>query len=139
MSALFARRALPTVRAFSTSAPARSTFAKMTIVGRLVNQPELQATSTGREILRYGVATDSGRGESKKTSFFQVTSFLPEGGARDFIQNLEKGTLVYVEGDASMSYYQDAEGKNRSSLNLIQQKLELLAFKKPAGEAAAAE
>lgn len=32
-------------------------------------------------------------------------------------------TLVYVEGDASMSQYQDAEGKPRSSLNLVQRKL----------------
>jgi hypothetical protein len=31
-------------------------------------------------------------------------------------------TLVYVEGDASMSTYQDAEGKSRSALNLIQRK-----------------
>lgn len=29
-------------------------------------------------------------------------------------------SLVYVEGDASMGTYQDAEGKNRSSLNIIQ-------------------
>jgi single-stranded DNA-binding protein len=34
-------------------------------------------------------------------------------------------TLVYVEGDASMSQYQDAEGKPRSSLNLVQRKLPL--------------
>jgi hypothetical protein len=32
-------------------------------------------------------------------------------------------TLVYVEGDASISQYQDAEGKNRSSLNVVQRKL----------------
>lgn len=32
-------------------------------------------------------------------------------------------TLVYVEGDASISQYQDAEGKPRSSLNLVQRKL----------------
>lgn len=31
-------------------------------------------------------------------------------------------TLVYVEGNASMDTYQDAEGKNRTSLNIIQSK-----------------
>lgn len=29
-------------------------------------------------------------------------------------------SLVFVEGDASMSTYQDAEGKTRQSLNVIQ-------------------
>ena len=31
-------------------------------------------------------------------------------------------TLVYVEGDATMSQYNDAEGKPRSALNLVQRK-----------------
>lgn len=29
-------------------------------------------------------------------------------------------TLVYVEGDASMRVYEDAEGKKTSSLNIVQ-------------------
>jgi single-stranded DNA-binding protein len=29
-------------------------------------------------------------------------------------------TLVYVEGEASMSQFQDAEGKPRSALNIVQ-------------------
>lgn len=134
MSSFLARRTLPrasAARAFSTSNP-RSSFAKMTIIGRLADTPELQATSTGQEILRYAVGTNSGPRDNQKTSWFRVTSFLPEGPQRDFIAGLDKGTLVYVEGDASMSQYTDAEGKPRSALNLIQQKLEVLSPKKPA-------
>jgi len=63
----------------------------MTIVGRLADTPELQATSTGQEILKYAVGTNSGRGENQKTSWFRVTSFLPEGPQRDFIASLDKG------------------------------------------------
>jgi single-stranded DNA-binding protein len=32
-------------------------------------------------------------------------------------------TLVYVEGDATMSSYNDAEGKPRTALNIVQSKL----------------
>ncbi|PMD24234.1 ssDNA binding protein [Hyaloscypha hepaticicola] len=133
MSTLLHRlpRALPlSFRTFSTSST-RSSFAKMTIIGRLADTPELQATSTGQEILRYAVGTNSGPRDNQKTSWFRVTSFLPEGPQRDFIAGLDKGTLVYVEGEASMSQYTDAEGKPRSALNLIQQKLEVLSPKKP--------
>ncbi|KAH8658633.1 hypothetical protein BGZ60DRAFT_472005 [Tricladium varicosporioides] len=131
MSSFLLRRALPTgIRAFSTSAP-RSSFAKMTIIGNLADTPELVATSTGREILKYTIGTSSGPRDNQKTSWFKVTSFANEGPQRDFIASLDKGTLVYVEGEATMSQYQDSEGKNRSSLNIVQQKLEVLSKKKP--------
>ncbi|TVY23557.1 Single-stranded DNA-binding protein RIM1, mitochondrial [Lachnellula hyalina] len=143
MSSFLLRRVLPSsARAFSTSAP-RSSFAKMTIIGRLADTPELQATSTGQEVLRYAVGTNSGPRDNQKTNWFRITSFLPEGPQRDFISSLDKGyvnafsggcensgkggfcleedgTLVYVEGDASMSQYTDADNKPRSSLNIVQ-------------------
>lgn len=36
------------------------------------------------------------------------------------IADLIYRTLVYLEGEASMSQFQDAEGKNRSALNIVQ-------------------
>jgi single-stranded DNA-binding protein len=38
--------------------------------------------------------------------------------------------LVYLEGDATMRTYDDAEGKKQSSLSLVQTKIEVL--KRPA-------
>lgn len=35
-------------------------------------------------------------------------------------------TLVYLEGDASISLYEDSEGKKQSSLNIVQTKIEVL-------------
>ena len=35
-------------------------------------------------------------------------------------------TLVYLEGDATMRTYDDAEGKKQSSLSLVQTKIEVL-------------
>jgi hypothetical protein len=83
-------RALPAARAFSTSS-ARNSFAKMTIIGRLADTPELQATSTGQEIIKYAVATNSGSKDNQKTSFFKIAAFIPEGPQRDFISSLDKG------------------------------------------------
>jgi hypothetical protein len=95
MSSFLLRRSLPTTaRAFSTSSRA-STFAKLTLIGRLGDTPELQATSTGQEILRYNVATSSGPRDNQKTSWFRITSFLPDGPQRDFIAGLEKGYVLF--------------------------------------------
>ncbi|RKF79426.1 Single-stranded DNA-binding protein RIM1, mitochondrial [Golovinomyces cichoracearum] len=118
-------------RSFSSSSTSQiSTFAKITIVGRLADTPESQTTSTGREILKYAVGTTIGRGENQKTSWFRVTSFLPEGPQRDFLAGLEKGTLVYVEGDTTMNQYQDSDGNSRNGLNIVQQKIEVLSSSK---------
>ncbi|RDW78448.1 hypothetical protein BP5796_06300 [Coleophoma crateriformis] len=131
MSSFLLRRAVPVgARAFSTST-ARSSFAKMTIVGRLGDVPAIEATSTGREILKYVVGTNSGPKDNQKTSWFRVVSFMDEGPQRDFIASLDKGTLVYVEGDASMSSYQDENQKTRTSLSIVQQRLEVLSPRKP--------
>ncbi|RAL63375.1 hypothetical protein DID88_003799 [Monilinia fructigena] len=126
------RRSIPSTfsRNFSTSAR-NNTFAKLTLVGRLADKPEITATSQGQEILKYAVGTSSGRGENQKTSWFRVVSFMPEGPQRDFISGLDKGTLVYVEAEAQMNNYQDAEGKNRSAMNAIQQRIEVLQYKRP--------
>ncbi|TEY42721.1 hypothetical protein BOTCAL_0386g00070 [Botryotinia calthae] len=126
------RRNIPSTlsRNFSTSARNNS-VAKLTLIGRLADKPEITATSQGQEIMKYAVGTSTGRGENQKTSWFRVVSFLPEGPQRDFISSLEKGTLVYVEADAQMNNYQDADGKTRSAMSAVQQKIDVLQFKKP--------
>lgn len=92
MSAFLARRnfsAALGARAFS-STTARP-LAKITIIGNLADTPELQATSTGREVVRYAVASNTGPRDNRTTSWFNVTSFQPEGPARDYLQSLPKG------------------------------------------------
>jgi len=90
MSSFLLRRVLPTsARAFSTSAP-RSTFAKIQIIGRLADSPEVQGTSTGTEVLKYVVGAESGPKDNRKVSWFRVASF-GEGPQRDFIAGLDKG------------------------------------------------
>lgn len=78
-----------TLRAFSTT-PTRP-IAKITIVGRLAAEPELTATSTGQEMVRYAIGTNYGPKENRQTSWWRVASFAPEGPARDFVTRLEKG------------------------------------------------
>ncbi|KAK4455893.1 nucleic acid-binding protein [Podospora aff. communis PSN243] len=111
-------------RAFSTTTP--RPVARITVVGNLAAPPELQATSTGNEIIRYAVASSSGPRDNRVTSWFNVTSFEQEGPRRDYLQSIPKGALVYVEGDATMSSYTDSEGKPRKALNIVQRHLEVL-------------
>jgi hypothetical protein len=67
----------------------------MTIIGRLADTPELQATSTGKEILRYAIGVNSGPKDNQTTSWFRVTAFTEEGPQRDFIAGLDKGYVDF--------------------------------------------
>jgi len=92
---MFAARSAPRIlngaRAFSTS-PAHS-LARMQLIGRLADQPELTPTSTGREMVRYALGVRSGpkneNGE-RATSWFRVASFT-DGPGRDLLLSLPKG------------------------------------------------
>ncbi|KAI9849777.1 MAG: ssDNA-binding protein, mitochondrial [Thelocarpon superellum] len=112
------------VRSFSsTSSPQ---VAKMTIVGRLAAEPEIQPTSTGTDIIKYAIGTSYGPRDNRQTSWFKVSSFEQEGPRRDYLLGLQKGTLVYVDGEASLRNYEDKEGQTRSALNITQRSIEVL-------------
>lgn len=92
-----ARTAATSARTFSSSA-SRS-VARMIITGRLAAEPELSATASGQDIIRYAVGTSYGRGDNRQTSWFRVGAFLPEGGQRDYLLGLQKGYVVPCFGD----------------------------------------
>ncbi|KAI5864525.1 nucleic acid-binding protein [Durotheca rogersii] len=124
--ASLSRLAAPAATARAFSASARRDIAKITIVGNLAGPPQARATSTGHEILEYLVASNAGRGEDRKTSWFRVTAFVEEGPRRDFLTSLTKGALVYVEGDASLRTYTDGEEKPRTSLSIVLRNLDVI-------------
>ncbi|KZF19153.1 nucleic acid-binding protein [Xylona heveae TC161] len=120
---LFTPHGLRLARAFSTTP--RNQLAKMTLIGRLAADPELTATSSGQEMVRYAIGTSYGPKDNRQTSWFRIASF-DDGPRRDYLLSLQKGTLLYLEGDATMRTYEDSEGKSRSSLNIVQRSIEVL-------------
>lgn len=95
MSFLLARRAAPSRFASSTtryfSASAARPLAKITLIGNLGATPELKATASGREVIEYSVASNSGSAANRTTSWFKVSSFENEGPRRDYLLSLPKG------------------------------------------------
>ncbi|KAF4549380.1 Single-stranded DNA-binding protein RIM1-like protein [Elsinoe fawcettii] len=108
----------------------------MQLIGRLADKPELVNTQTGRELVRYALGVSAGpKDESgnRQTSWFRVASFS-DGAQKDFLLNLPKGTLLYLDADARMDTFQAADGTNQSRLNLVQRSLEMLSRPKNQSE-----
>ncbi|KDQ64950.1 hypothetical protein JAAARDRAFT_28611 [Jaapia argillacea MUCL 33604] len=108
-AARFATAPRAASRAFSTSASRSSDLAKLVLIGRLGKDPELRRTKTDKEYVSYTVATTNypppppgpdGARPEPKTSWHTVTSFHP--GVNNYLQNLRKGSHVYVEANYEM-------------------------------------
>ncbi|KAJ8610001.1 hypothetical protein MRB53_038841 [Persea americana] len=126
-------RSAPYARQFSSTAP--RALAKMQLIGRLADTPEVIPTATGRELVKYALGVSYGpKGEdgNRAVSWFRVTSFA-EGPRKDFLANLPKGSLLYVETNAKMDTY-EVDGQKRSSLSLTESNFEVLSRPRPVSD-----
>lgn len=99
---------------------------KVILVGNLGADPEIRRTQDGRPIANLRVATseswkDKNTGERReKTEWHRVVIFN-EGLCRIVEQYLKKGAKVYLEGQLQTRKWQDKEGQDRYSTEVVLQ------------------
>ena len=99
---------------------------KVILVGNLGADPEVRRTQDGRPIVNLRVATsdtwrDKATGERKeKTEWHRVVIFN-EGLAKVAEQYLKKGAKVYLEGSLQTRKWQDKDGQDRYSTEVVLQ------------------
>ncbi len=99
---------------------------KVILVGNLGQDPEIRKTQDGRPIATLSIATseswrDKNTGERReKTEWHRVVIFS-DGLCRIVEQYLKKGSKVYVEGALQTRKWQDKEGKDRYSTEVVLQ------------------
>jgi single-strand DNA-binding protein len=99
---------------------------KVILVGNLGADPEIRRTQDGRPIANLRVATseswrDKNSGERKeKTEWHRVVIFS-EGLCKVAEQYLKKGAKVYIEGQLQTRKWQDKDGQDRYSTEVVLQ------------------
>ena len=99
---------------------------KVILVGNLGADPEIRRTQDGRPIANLRVATseswrDKTTGERKeKTEWHRVVIFN-EGLCKIVEQYLKKGSKVYLEGALQTRKWQDKDGNDRYSTEVVLQ------------------
>jgi single-strand DNA-binding protein len=99
---------------------------KVILIGNLGADPEIRRTQDGRPIANLRVATseswrDKATGERKeKTEWHRVVIFS-EGLAKIAEQYLKKGSKVYLEGSLQTRKWQDQQGQDRYSTEVVLQ------------------
>lgn len=99
---------------------------KVILVGNLGADPEIRRTQDGRPIANLSIATsdswrDKNTGERReKTEWHRVVVFN-EGLCKVIEQYVKKGSKVYLEGQLQTRKWQDNEGKDRWSTEVVLQ------------------
>jgi single-strand DNA-binding protein len=99
---------------------------KVILIGNLGADPEVRRTQDGRPIVNLRVATsdswrDKATGERKeKTEWHRVVIFN-EGLAKVAEQYLKKGAKVYIEGALQTRKWQDKDGQDKYSTEVVLQ------------------
>jgi single-strand DNA-binding protein len=99
---------------------------KVILVGNLGADPEIRRTQDGRPIANLRVATsetwrDKTTGERRERTEWHRVVIFNEGLAKVAEQYLKKGSKVYVEGRLQTRKWQDQQGQDRYSTEVVLQ------------------
>ena len=110
---------------------------KVILIGNLGNDPELRATQTGSQVCTISLATseswkDKQTGQMQdRTEWHRVVFFnrLAEIAG----QYLRKGSKVYVEGSLRTRKWQDQQGQERYTTEIVASEMQMLDSRGEAG------
>lgn len=99
---------------------------KVILVGNLGADPDIRRTQDGRAIANLSVATsetwrDKSTGERRERTEWHRVVIFNEGLAKIAEQYLHKGSKVYLEGQLATRKWQDAQGQDRWSTEVVLQ------------------
>ena len=97
---------------------------KVIILGNLTRDVETRNFQNGGKVCNMTVATserwkDKSSGEQKERSEFHRVAIFSEGLVRVAEQYLRKGSKVYIEGQLETRKWQDANGQDKYSTEIV--------------------
>lgn len=90
------------------------------IMGRLVADPQMRQTNTGRNVASFRIACDRGRKDANGQSqadFFDIVAW--ERTAEFVCRYFQKGAMIAIDGRLQSRQYQDKTGNNRTAIEIV--------------------
>ena len=106
---------------------------RVTLVGRLGADPELKTTTSSRQVVNFRMATDESYTDTsgerqEKTEWHRIVAW--QRTAELVHQYLSKGSQVLVEGRLQTRKWQDKEGNDRYSTEIVAFNVQFLGSKR---------
>jgi single-strand DNA-binding protein len=100
------------------------TINKVILVGNIGRDPEIRSAQDGRRIANLTVATseswtDKNSGERKEKTEWHKVAIFNEGLVGVCEKYLQKGSKVYIEGQLQTRKWQDKDGADRYSTEVV--------------------
>lgn len=90
------------------------------IMGRLVADPQLRQTTTGKNVASFRVACDRGRKDANGQSQADFLDVVAWDRSAEFVcRYFQKGSLIVVDGRLQTRTYQDKNGNNRTAVEIV--------------------
>lgn len=107
------------------------------VMGRLVRDPELRQTTTGKTVASFRIACDRGHRDANGQSqadFFDVTAW--DKTAEFIAKYFAKGSLIAIDGRLQSRNYQDKNGSNRTTIEILAHNVHFAVAKNQAAQPA---
>lgn len=117
---------------------AKGTVNKVIILGRLGQDPEVRATASGTQVVNLNVATNElGRADEQGnrqdlTEWHRIVLFGRTAEVAS--QYLKKGSQVYIEGRLQTRKWQDQNGQDRYSTEIVGNELQFIGGRPEGGQ-----
>jgi len=121
---------------FREGAAAMASLNKVMLIGNLGKDPEVRYTAAGTAVASFSVATSekfkNKTGEwEEKTEWHNVTLWARLAEIAG--EYLAKGKTVYIEGRLQTRKWQDRDGKDRYTTEIVGEKMQMLSAKGEGG------
>lgn len=105
------------------------------IQGRLVADPQLRQTMTGKNVAAFRLACDRGRKNADGSNAVDWIDIVAWEKRADFAARyLTKGTMVTVSGRIQTRQYQDRNGNNRQAVEIVAGEISFCESKRQAAQ-----
>lgn len=110
-------------------------FNLVVLTGRLTADPELKTTPNGISVTRFSIAVNRnyGSGEDRQTDFINIVAW--RHSAEFVAKYFKKGNLIGIEGSIQTNRYQDKNGNNRTSFEVVANNVQFVESKRDSGPA----
>lgn len=92
----------------------------VTLMGRLVADPELRTTTSGKSVCTFRIAVDRSfvkQGEERQADFITIVCWE---GTADFVSKyFSKGSMIAIQGSIQTRSYEDSSGNKRTATEVL--------------------
>ena len=91
----------------------------VTLMGRLVADPELRTTTTGKSVANFTIAVDRSysKNGNKETDFINIVAWE---NTADFVsKHFGKGSMIAIQGSIQTRNYEDKNGNKRTAFEVV--------------------